>query len=72
MPGRGTPKITLRVPETLWWRFGQMAGAAGVDRATLLRAFIAWYTREPGAKLPPRIDRSIMDSKSGTDQARFA
>jgi len=25
-----------------------------VDRGTLLRAFVAWYLREPGAKLPDR------------------
>jgi hypothetical protein len=54
MPGRGTPKVTLRVPEALWWAFGRAARVAGADRAALLREFIRWYVREPGAKLPRR------------------
>jgi len=54
MPGRGTPKITLRVTENAWARFGEAATAAGVARAELLRQFIAWYSRDPGAKLPTR------------------
>jgi hypothetical protein len=54
MPGRGTPKITLRVPEETWRRFGLAAAKAGVDRATLLRAFIAWYSGDIDAKLPDR------------------
>jgi predicted DNA-binding protein len=54
MPSRGTPKVTLRLPEEMWRRFGEVAAAAGVDRATLLRAWIAWYIRDPEAKAPQR------------------
>lgn len=54
MPGRGTPKVTLRVPETLWQQLGEATSAAGTDRAALIRAFIRWYLRESGAKLPDR------------------
>jgi hypothetical protein len=44
----------FRLAENLWIKFGEAAAAAGVDRGTLLRAFVAWYLREPGAKLPDR------------------
>lgn len=54
MPGRGTPKVTLRVTDAAWQRFGEAAQSAGTDRAALLRAFMAWFSKEPGAKLPPR------------------
>jgi len=54
MPGRGTPKVTLRVTEDAWARFGEAAEQAGVPRAELLRQFIAWYSRDPGAKMPTR------------------
>jgi hypothetical protein len=35
----------------LWERFGEVAEP---DRSAVLRAFVAWYVREPGAKLPVR------------------
>lgn len=54
MPGRGTPHAGFRVPEDVWQRFLEVASAAGMDRAALLRSFIKWYIREPGAKLPSR------------------
>ena len=56
MPGRGTPKVTLRVPEDVWREFGQAAAAVGMDRAALLRQFIQWYIRQPEAKIPKRPD----------------
>lgn len=51
MPGRGTPKFGIRVPEVLWQRFGELAEP---DRSEVLREFLRWYVREPGAKLPKR------------------
>ena len=57
MPGRGTPLACFRVPEQTWTRFAEVARENGTDRAALLRAFIAWYLREPGAKLPQRPGR---------------
>ena len=50
MARRGRPNITLRLDEDLWHAFGQRAE----DRSAVLRAFIRWYVREPGAKLPAR------------------
>lgn len=50
MPGRGTPKYGIRVPEDAWNRFGEATTQAGTDRSAVLRAFIAWYLRVPDAK----------------------
>lgn len=54
MPGKGTPQVTLRLPPDLWEEFGRAAERAGVDRSTLLREFIRWYAKQPGASLPKR------------------
>jgi len=54
MPGRGTPLACIRVPEQDWAAFKAAAGRAGTDRSALIRAFIAWYMRQPGATLPKR------------------
>jgi len=51
VPGRGTTKSGIRVPEDLWRRFGELAEP---DRSTVLREFIRWYVREPDAKPPKR------------------
>jgi hypothetical protein len=44
----------FRVAEAVWQRFGEAVDRAGTDRSSVLRALIAWYLREPGAKLPTR------------------
>jgi len=54
MPGRGTPLACIRVPEADWAAFKAAATGAGTDRSALIRAFIAWYLKQPGAKLPTR------------------
>ncbi len=54
MPGRGTPRRVIRMGDVLWERFGQAAGRAGADRAALIRQFVLWYARYPGAELPER------------------
>lgn len=38
-----------------WARFGEVAGAR--KRASILRQFVRWYLRYPGAKLPQRPPR---------------
>lgn len=52
MPTSGTQRTALRIEPDLWDRFGR----AAVNRSAVLRAFIAWYVREEGAKLPRRPD----------------
>ena len=50
MTRRGFPNATLRLDPELWRTFG----AAATDRSAVLREFIRWYVREPGAKMPRR------------------
>lgn len=51
-----TPPRQIRIGDE-WYEFDAAAKAAGTERATLVREFIAWYLRKPGAKLPQRPDR---------------
>ncbi|MEV1331519.1 CopG family transcriptional regulator [Micromonospora costi] len=53
-PTRGTPTRPIRVDPDTWERFGKAAGSQGADRSSLIREFIAWYLRVPGAKMPQR------------------
>jgi hypothetical protein len=55
-PDSYRPHTSFRVEADLWERFGVLAGVK--NRAGILRAFIGWYLRVPGAKLPPRPPRS--------------
>lgn len=56
--GRGegkTPHRHLRAEDDVWDPFGAAVKRAGQpDRSTVLRAFMQWYARRPGAKLPQR------------------
>lgn len=45
-----TPMHTIRVDKELWSEFGAAAG----DRTGTIRAFLEWYVRRPGAKMPRR------------------
>ncbi len=49
----GTAIRTLRVDDELWAAF-TAALPEGSDRSETLRAFMRWYTRERGARLPER------------------
>ena len=50
-----TPHRHLRAEAPLWDGFGDATQRAGEpDRSTVLRDFMAWYQRLPGAKLPRR------------------
>ena len=46
-----TPLKRMRVDDDLWSQFGELAAP---DRSAVLREFMRWYVREPGAKLPKR------------------
>jgi hypothetical protein len=51
-----TPLQNFRVDTGLWDRFDQAVRRADPDsdRSKTLRQFVAWYVREPGAKMPAR------------------
>ena len=53
-PKRKTPQRTIVVDPTVWDNFGDNAKLAGSERAVVLRAFMLWYNRVPGARLPQR------------------
>jgi hypothetical protein len=50
-----TPISRFRIDATEWAAFGD-AVPEGTDRSAVLRDFIAWYLRRPGAKMPKRPD----------------
>jgi hypothetical protein len=51
---RKTPQRTLVVDPDEWNDLATAAKAAGSERAQVLRQFIKWYIRRPGARLPQR------------------
>lgn len=51
-----TPHRTIRVEAVHWEPFGDNAKRVGEDRSSVLNQFIAWFNREPGAKMPKRPD----------------
>lgn len=51
-PENFTPIQRFRFDQKLWERFGRVVGTRG--RSAILGAFVRWYLREPGAKLPKR------------------
>jgi metal-responsive CopG/Arc/MetJ family transcriptional regulator len=50
-----TPRVVVSMPGGLWKKLGALIGDR--NRSDLLRSFVAWYVREPGAKLPERPPR---------------
>jgi hypothetical protein len=47
-----TFRALFSIDAKMWEQFGKLAG--GTNRAAILRAFVAWYIRQPGAKMPRR------------------
>ena len=48
-----TPARQIRIGDE-WYEFDDAAKSMDTERATLIREFIAWYLRKPGAKMPKR------------------
>lgn len=46
------PHRPIRIEPELWDPFGALVGDRA--RAEVIRQFVAWYIRKPGAKLPER------------------
>lgn len=55
---RGKPRLTIRIDPEAWADFGVAAERSEplVDRSELVRQFIDWYRRAPGARMPKRPD----------------
>lgn len=56
-----TPPRQIRIGDE-WYDFDKAAKSQDTERATLIREFIAWYLREPGARLPKRPDREAWEA----------
>lgn len=54
-----TPIQHIRIPDDDWAAFNEATGGKG---AATLRAFIAWYLRRTGAKLPARPEAAPKDN----------
>ncbi|NED31080.1 hypothetical protein [Streptomyces sp. SID8499] len=63
-----TPARQIRIGET-WYDFDAAAKAMGTERAAVIRQLIDWYIREPGAKLPDRPDRGVIEAARKTRKA---
>lgn len=44
----------IRLEQNLWDKLEPAARTAGYDRTGLIRQFVRWYLRIPGARLPQR------------------
>lgn len=49
-----TKHRSIRLEDDLWTRLDVAAKSVGNDRAGVIRQFVRWYLRVPGAKLPQR------------------
>lgn len=58
-----TPIQHVRIPKDEWDEFKEVAGRRN---ASLVRQFIRWYLRKPGAKLPerPAASRTSKDDRA--------
>lgn len=53
-----TPLQHVRIPQNDW---DDLRAVAGRRTPAILREFIRWYLRRPGAKLPERPSREDLD-----------
>lgn len=58
---RHTPLRPLRIPDDEWKPLGEAVGDR--ERTRVIREFIRWYLRWPGAKLPTRPAASKADKE---------
>ena len=55
--GNKTPHRSIRIADDAWADLKLAAGLIGSDRGTLIKQFLRWYLRRPGATLPERPPR---------------
>ena len=55
MPNKpGTQHRSVRISDEDWDDLDAATGTVRSDRGTIIKEFIRWYLRRPGAKLPER------------------
>ena len=52
----GTQHRSVRVSDEDWGDLAAATDVSGSDRGTVIKQFIRWYLRRPGAQLPARPD----------------
>jgi hypothetical protein len=55
-------RVAVSMPGRHWKRLGLLVGDR--NRSEVMRALLAWYLREPGAKLPERPPRQDLPSSA--------
>lgn len=58
-----TPHRTIRVEDDPWEPFKENAKRVDSDASDVLRVFMAWFNREPGAKMPKRPEGRLPDDE---------
>jgi hypothetical protein len=64
-----TPPRQIRIGDT-WYDFDAAAKAMGTERAAVIRQLIDWYIREPGAELPGRPDRAVVEAARAARESK--
>jgi hypothetical protein len=62
-----TPPRQMRIPDDEWLPFEEAAKSQGKTRAAVVREFIAWYLRRPGAAAVKRPDAGPWSDRIGDD-----
>jgi hypothetical protein len=62
MPSKGTQHRSVRVSDADWADLETATKAVGSDRGTVIKEFIRWYLRRPGAELPEPPERKADDA----------
>jgi hypothetical protein len=52
-----TQHRSVRVPDADWADLDAATKSIGSDRGTVIKEFIRWYLRRPGAEMPERPER---------------
>ncbi|MFJ9771157.1 hypothetical protein ACIRVF_07930 [Kitasatospora sp. NPDC101157] len=63
-----TPPRQMRIPDDEWLPFGEATKSQEASRAEVVRDFIRWYLRRPGAKLPPRPEAGPWSTPKDADE----
>lgn len=73
-----TSAKAARIEDDLWREAGEAAQRMDTDRSTIIREFLSWYVRRPGAELPERPgeapkedprDKAMREAVSGIEKA---
>jgi len=67
--GGKTPHHHLRADNDVWPQFVANAERVDSDASTVLNAFMRWFNRQPGAKLPHRPDTPLSRAEHNTLEA---